>query len=232
MGDEGRVPPPLDGVGAKLTLDYFKSMLDKGVHDRSYMHTRMPGFGLANVGAIIEAFAAIDKPIKLDAVSFTEPMTRVKSVGRHLSGNQAFGCAKCHTFNGIKAEGVQGIDMTLMPKRLQHDWFRAYVANPQSFRPGTRMPASFVDGKSQLAGVFDGTANTQVEAIWLYLEEGPKARPPVGMGPKSIPLVPTGTAIIYRNFISGAGSRAIAVGYPERTHLAFDANEMRLAMLW
>jgi mono/diheme cytochrome c family protein len=232
MGDEGRLPPPLDGVGAKLTADYFKQMLDKGVHDRSYMHTRMPGFGLANVGGIVEAFSAIDKPIKLDAVSFTEPLTKVRTVGRHLSGNQAFGCAKCHTFNGVKAEGVQGIDMTLMPKRLQHDWFRAYVANPQSFRPGTRMPASFVDGKSQLANIFDGTANAQVEAIWLYLEEGPKARPPVGMGAKSIPLVPVSSAITYRNFISGAGSRAIAVGYPERSHLAFDANEMRLAMLW
>ncbi len=232
MGDEGRVPPPLDGVGAKLTADYFKHLLDKGVHDRGYMHTRMPGFGLANVGALVEAFEAVDKPLKLDAVKFAEPLTRIRSAGRHLSGNQAFGCAKCHTFNGIKAEGVQGIDMTLMPRRLQHDWFRAYVANPQSFRPGTRMPSAFVDGKSQLPGVLDGTANTQVEAIWLYLEEGPKARPPIGMGARSIPLVPLANAIIYRNFIQGAGSRAIAVGYPERTHVAFDANEMRLAMLW
>ncbi len=232
MGDEGRLPPPLEGVGAKLTADYFKHLLDKGVHDRGYMHTRMPGFGLANVGSLVEAFATLDKMPKLEAVSFKESTNRVKSVGRHLSGNQAFGCAKCHTFNGIKAEGVQGIDMTLMPKRLQHDWFRAYVANPQSFRPGTRMPSAFVDGKSQLPNLLDGTANTQVEAIWLYLQDGSSARPPVGMGAQSLPLVPLVNAIIYRNFIQGAGSRAIAVGYPERTHLAFDANEMRLAMLW
>src|SRR5262249_58898577 len=49
MGDEGRLPPPLDGVGAKITPGYFKTLLDKGVHDRPYMHTRMPGFGEANV---------------------------------------------------------------------------------------------------------------------------------------------------------------------------------------
>jgi len=47
-----------------------------------------------------------------------------------------------------------------------------------------------------------------------------------------MPLTPTTEAIIYRNFIQGAGSRAIGVGYPEKLNLAFDANEMRLAMIW
>ena len=61
MGDESRVPPPLDGVGSKLNFDYFKQIVDKGVHDRPYMHTRMPGFGLANVGPVVEAFAAVQK---------------------------------------------------------------------------------------------------------------------------------------------------------------------------
>ncbi|MFN3484700.1 MAG: hypothetical protein ACK44W_04365, partial [Planctomycetota bacterium] len=44
--------------------------------------------------------------------------------------------------------------------------------------------------------------------------------------------MPQDEAIIYRNFIQGAGPRAIAVGYPEHAHLAFDANHMRLALLW
>jgi hypothetical protein len=44
--------------------------------------------------------------------------------------------------------------------------------------------------------------------------------------------VPTTEAIIYRNFIQGAGPRAIGVGYPEKAHLAFDANDVRLAMIW
>src|SRR3954452_19536961 len=48
----------------------------------------------------------------------------------------------------------------------------------------------------------------------------------------SIVLEPTTSAILYRNFIQGAGTRAIAVGYPEKAHLAFDANEMRLALIW
>jgi hypothetical protein len=43
---------------------------------------------------------------------------------------------------------------------------------------------------------------------------------------------PQGEAILYRNFIDGAGPRAIGVGYHEGVNLAFDANNMRLAMIW
>ena len=37
---------------------------------------------------------------------------------------------------------------------------------------------------------------------------------------------------MYRNFINGAGPRAIGVGYHEGVNLAFDANNLRLAMIW
>jgi hypothetical protein len=45
-------------------------------------------------------------------------------------------------------------------------------------------------------------------------------------------LVATNEAIIYRNFIQGADSRAIGVAYPEKANLAFDANNLRLALIW
>ena len=51
--------------------------------------------------------------------------------------------------------------------------------------------------------------------------------------PEPIPITPLpGEAVIYRNFIDGAGPRAIGVGYAEGLNLAFDANQMRLAILW
>ena len=232
MGDEARVPPPLDGVGAKLNPEYLRGLLDRGVHDRPYMHTRMPGFGNANVGHLVEAFGDVDRTPKVPAVTFKESPGRVKTSARHLVGSQAFGCIKCHTFGGKKAEGTQGIDMTLMPKRLKHDWFRAYTEDPQRFRPGTRMPSVFMEGKSQLPNILGGTADMQLEAIWVYLKDGSAARPPVGLFAHSIPLVPTTGAILYRNFIQGSGPRAIGIGYPEKVNLAFDANEMRLSLLW
>src|SRR6185503_8044856 len=101
------------------------------------------------------------------------------------------------------AEGVQGIDMLLMPKRLRRDWFHAYCIDPQKIRPGTRMPTGWPNGQSTLPAVLDGSAPAQVEAILAYLNsKNPQV--PAGMGRKFLPLVPTDGAIIYRNFIQGA----------------------------
>src|SRR6185503_10440019 len=88
------------------------------------------------------------------------------------------------------------------------------------------------DGKSVRKDILNGDTDRQIEALWQYLSEGGKAQMPVGIGPQPIPLVPVDEAIIYRNFIQGAGPRAIAVGYPEKANLAFDAQQMRLALLW
>lgn len=235
MGDEGRLPPPLDGAGAKLRPDYFKDLLQNGAHHRPYMYTRMPGFGGAVPGGLLTALKGMDKMPAVPEVKFRDKPSQVKSSARHLVGSKALGCIKCHTFKGQKAEGVQGIDMLMMPKRLKREWFHAYINDPQKVRPGTRMPSAFLMGKSVLPDILDGTANQQIEAMWVYLSDGNKAKLPVGVGDKnnkSIPLVPDSSAIIYRNFIEGAGPRAIAVGYPERLHLAFDANGLALAMMW
>jgi cytochrome c553 len=231
MGDEGRVPPPLDGVGAKLNGDYLTQLLDRGADDRPYMHTRMPGFGTANVGHLTALFASLDKLPAAPKVNFTDPASKVKSAGRHLVGSNGLSCIKCHTFAGNKAEGVQGIDMLAIPKRVRQDWFYAYLLDPQKVRPGTRMPSAWYDGKSPLPKVLDGQTDAQIEAIWLYLSDS-KPVLPIGLKKQSIPLTPIGEAVIYRNFIEGAGPRAIGVGYPEKAHLAFDANDCRLAMIW
>ena len=45
MGDEGRIPPLLTGVGGKLTEAWLKHVLADGAKDRPYMLTRMPKFG-------------------------------------------------------------------------------------------------------------------------------------------------------------------------------------------
>src|SRR5205823_11534810 len=117
-------------------------------HDRPYMHTRMPGFGLANVGPVVEAFAALDQAPAVPAVSFHATDAKVRAAGRFLVGAGALSCFKCHTFAGQKAEGVQGIDMVLLTRRLRRAWFHASRPNPQKPRPGTRLPAAWPDGKT------------------------------------------------------------------------------------
>jgi cytochrome c2/cytochrome c5 len=233
MGDEGRVPPTLSGIGAKLTSDWLKQVLNDGAKDRPYMLTRMPRFGGENVGHLASAFESTD-PIKpLPAVEF-EGLTprKVKATGRHLVGSEAFGCIKCHNFRGIESTGLRSIDMSVMTRRVRREWFAAYLADPQAYRPGTRMPSYFPEGQSTLPSVLAGNPARQTEAVWQYLSEGGSAAIPYGLGRDPIPLVAENEAIIYRAFIEGAGPRGIGVGLPEKLNLAFDANDLRVAMIW
>lgn len=55
-----------------------------------------------------------------------------------------------------------------------------------------------------------------------------KSGPPIPIEPNKV----AGEALLFRNFIKGASSRSIAVGYPEGTHIVFDATNMNLAMMW
>ena len=232
MGDEGRIPPLLTGVGGKLTREWLSHVLADGAKDRPYMLTRMPRFGEANVGHLVQPLETVDAVAPVPVPHFDQPEKRIKATGRFLVGSQAFNCGSCHQFQEFQAAGIQALDMTLMTRRLRRDWFSRYVVNPPAFRPGTRMPTAWPDGQSTLGTVYDGDTARQVESIWVYLSDGPKAAVPYGLGRDPIPLVADKGAVIYRNFIQGAGPRAIGVGYPEKGNLAFDANDLRLALIW
>jgi hypothetical protein len=94
------------------------------------------------------------------------------------------------------------------------------------------MPSAWPMGKSLLPKVLEGDTRRQIESIWTFLSDGPGAAEPYGLGREPIPLVAGREPLIYRNFLQGAGTRAIGVGYPEKANLAFDANEMRIALIW
>ncbi|MBP88396.1 MAG: cytochrome c1 [Planctomycetaceae bacterium] len=232
MGDEGRIPPHLTGVGAKLKPGWLKQVFDDGAKDRPYMFTRMPRFGSQNVGHLIKSFAEADPPVADHSVATNIGERKVKSAGRKLSGSQGFSCIKCHTWGNVKATGIQSINMVTLTRRLQENWFHHYMLNPQQYRPGTRMPAAWPQGQVLLPNLLDGKALTQVNSIWRFLDDGDKAAMPVGLGANPIVLAAYDEAIIYRNFIEGAGPRAIGVGYPEQVNQAFDANNLRIALLW
>lgn len=232
LGDEGRLPPTLTGVGDKLAAGFLREVLVEGGKDRgAYMPTLMPKWHAEVVGPLARWLAEDGKTVAAAPALSGHAAAEIDEEARGLVGSKALGCIKCHSFAGDKGQSLGVIDMTRMPKRLRHDWFLAYVANPQQFRPGTRMPASWPDGKTFYPAILDGTAAGQIEAVWRYLA-GSKPRPPVGSGTNPIELVPTDRPIIYRNFIEGAGPRAIGVGYPEKVSMAWDADRMRLALVW
>lgn len=232
MGDEGRLPPTLDGVGDKLRPEFLEEVLAVGgVDRRATMHTLMPRWH-GDVARPLAALLAADPHTEAPLPALAgHGAAAVTDAGRELAGSKGLGCIKCHAFGGDRGQGLGAIDMTRFPKRLRHEWYLAYVADPQAFRPGTRMPAAWPEGKVFFPALLDGDAAGQIEAVWRYVSlEAP--RPPLGLGNDPIELVATDRPVIYRNFIEGAGARAIGVGFPERANIAWDAEAFRLALAW
>ena len=232
LGDEGRLPPRLDGVGDKLKPAWLGSVLARGASVRPYMNTRMPQFGAANVGHLAELFIALDRhPQPLQPVADAPDIQR--EAGRKLVGTDGgLSCIACHRFNRQPAQALQVIDLATVTERLNEDWFRKFVIAPNRFHPGTRMPSFWPNGVSLLPTLLDGSTERQHAAIWTYLADGVRAKFPEGLSRKNVELVVGGEAVVYRGKLWEAGFRAVAVGYPGQLNTAFDAEEMRLALLW
>lgn len=230
LGDEGRLPPHLTGVGRKLRPDWLREVLVHATRVRPYMATRMPQFGAVNVEPLVSLFA------QADGAPESEPdapvNARLAKFGHKLVGREGLVCISCHTFGPFKSLGIPAMDLTQMARRLRKSWFHAYLLDPQSLRPGTRMPSFFPDGEAANRDILGGDTEQQIDALWAYLSQGREADVPHGLIQAKLELVPETEPIVYRNFIKGAGARAIAVGYPEGAHLAFDADQGRLALIW
>tara|TARA_R110002073_G_scaffold60209_8_gene151208 strand:- start:2762 stop:6358 length:3597 start_codon:yes stop_codon:yes gene_type:complete len=232
MGLEGQMPPPLDGVGDKLTDAYMKTILQNGANERPYMLTRMPAFRYEHLKAMHESVNKLDRKGD-DAPIATEPATEAQIAGgRQCVGNRGLACIKCHSYNGAKGGGIGAIDMLKMTTRLRPEWFHRYLLDPPLYRPGTRMPKSFVDGESPLADLYGGNPDKQIDAIWKYLLKGDKAKEPEGLTQGAILLAANAKPLIYRNFFTDVSARGIGVAYPGDVNLIWDAEQMSLAKLW
>ena len=162
------------------------------------------GFGDANVGHLVDGVRRRGQAPPVAAVTFKEPCGKVKAAARHMVGGQALGCIKCHTFAGNKAEGVQGIDMLLMPKRVKRDWFHATCSTRRDSAGHAHAGGLVMNGKSALARASStATPRSRSRPSGSICSTATRPQLPVGMGTQSIPLEPVKEAIIYRNFIAG-----------------------------
>ena len=230
-GDEGRLPPRLDGVGDRLRPAWLAKVLAQGERVRPYVDTRMPQFGAANVGHLTDLFIAVDRQAQPVVVAPDTP-DALRDAGRKLVGTDGLSCIACHRFNRQPAHSLQMVDLITVPERLNEDWFRRFLREPNLFHPGTRMPALWPGGVSLIPAVLSGDTNRQHAALWTYLSEGQRAVFPNGLSRKSMEIVVGGEAVIYRGKLWEAGFRAIATGYPGQVNVAFDGEEMRLALMW
>lgn len=234
IGDEGRLPPPLSGVGAKLQSAWINQVL-KGTGDvRSHMRIRMPQFPTSAVKALPGLFAEVDHPPgkpQSEAAIFGK-LEGLTEPGRLLLDN---GCVECHAFRGEALPGVIGVDLEGITQRVHPQWFHDFLLNPGSLKPRTRMPTFFPGGQSQITAVLEGDPERQIAAMWAYLKELDKQPLPLKIETirsRDFELKPKDRPIVLRTFMKEAGTHAIAVGFPAGVHFAFDAEESRLAAVW
>jgi mono/diheme cytochrome c family protein len=236
LGDEGRLPPPLTGVGARLQRDWLRRAIAHGQRERPYLQVRMPGFGEAFAQRLAELLAATDT---LPAVAVTplpderKAAEAVLEIGRELVGDGGMNCIACHRFAGEQAGAMGALDLVhTTGERLRPEWFAHFLRDPYRFKPGTLMPHFFPDGRSTRPEFADGDVGRQIGALWHYLAAGRNVRRPHGLHQPPIELVVGDEAVLLRRSAQGAGKRAIAVGYPGGVNLTFDAENLGMNQIW
>ena len=229
-GRWGNLPPPLDNVGRKLTDEWFERILFGHGGDgevRPYMEARMPIFdeeALRPLLADLKEADVREEPIEIDVSGL--PKHQRGHYGRDLLGVNGLGCVNCHGVKGRRAIGAPVIDLTQTVERLRPEYFKEVLLNPQATQPGTMMPPMFTGRKK---------ADQEVEQIWTYLKEIDQRRVPDGLlNDDDFELKPAevGAPIVFRTFLEGAGTQAVAVGFPEDVHAAFDSRDCRWKIAW
>ena len=241
LGDDGRIPPPLTMVGAKLQSAWMKKVLFDGETVRHYMTTRMPQFGTANLSHLPSLFSKLDilespdwkiPSPESDSESERAREKRLRPAGRELMGDKGLNCIACHNFNGKPAPVNKGIDLMTTFQRLQPGWFNSFVRNPGSFRPRIVMPTAWPNGIAAHKTILDGDTDLQIQAIWYYLSLGTSAADPPGIRDISTRLSVGNTARTFRGRSRVAGFRGIAVGLAEKINYAFNAETGTLTAIW
>ena len=228
LGDEGRLPPPLDTIGWKFRPAALERVLRGDGAVRPYLAVRMPDFGERRARELVRAFERADG----DRGRFREAPVGRNRYGRHLVGSKAMNCISCHEIAGHSVGG-KFVDLATVPGRLRPSWFREYMVDPARFRSQTRMPTYWPQGKSVFPKVLNGDPLAQLDALWVYLSEVNETRLPVGVEKTDVfEIVPRDRVRLLRTFIDTAGTHAIAVGHPEGVHAAFDAKFLRWAIVW
>ena len=236
IGDEGRLPPALTHVGNRLNTSWLNNVLTGKGSVRPYMTIRMPVFP-ADITKPLPAMFA-----KADAAAAKSPdasnvFTRADTKSLIEAGRQLMdtGCVQCHVFKGESLPGVVGIDLEGVTNRVQPAWLHDFLKDPGSLKERTRMPTFFPNGQSQNRDVLNGDVELQLAAMSAYLKE-------IGNQPlpdkiqhardQNYELTPTDRPIVLRTFMPITGTHAIAVGFPQHVHFAFDAENISLSQAW
>ena len=173
--------PELTWLGEKLRSEWVTKFLNGEVASpRPWLHARMPRFR-SRARMLADGMAAmhgldVSKKSEIEA-----PREDLARVGARIVGSKGHACTTCHAVGKSKATMVfesPGINLALASERLRQDFYLRWMLDPQRFDKRTKM-TKFADEKGRTAlDFFEGDARAQFEALWQYLLEGSKLRPP------------------------------------------------------
>ncbi len=236
IGDEGRLPPALTGVGKHLTAAWIKSVLTGKGAIRSFMTIRMPVFPADVTKPLPALFTSVDfdsaKPRTAAQVFAQADRKTLVDAGRQLMDT---GCVQCHAFKGEALPGTVGVDLQGVTGRIHPEWLHDFLKDPGSLKNRTRMPTFFPNGKSQNRDVLNGDVERQIAAMHAYLSELDKQPLPEKIQQshdQNYELTPVERPIVLRTFMPVTGMHAIAVGFPLKVNFGFDAEHIGLAQAW
>lgn len=146
--DVGLLPPNLASQGARVQTPWlFEYLHDPSTETmRPWLNVRMPTFDFSDdeVNALLSYFTVRD-----------ERETFLSAKGDASQRDLAVGgvvfdmlqCARCHPAGESALEGVSAAELApsllMAPDRLRHDFVPHWIMDPQSWIPGTKMPANF-----------------------------------------------------------------------------------------
>jgi mono/diheme cytochrome c family protein len=148
ISDPGLLPPNLAAEGARVQSDWlFDFLHDPGrVRLRPWLSVRMPTFAFSDQQAntLVGYFAAHDRAEPFASPAPAGDPQSVAAGGVVFSMLQ---CAKCHPAGPQAEAGASTAELApsllLARSRLRHGWVPSWILDPQSWVPGTRMPANF-----------------------------------------------------------------------------------------
>lgn len=241
LGDQGRFPPTLSGVGRKFRPSVLLAALQGDEQVRPYLHTRMPKMGESNVERLAERLKAADLPLSSlghgDEETDGDYLCEAKDIdhGRRLAGDRGgLGCVQCHGFLGTQSLGVRAVDMGEMHRRLRYEWFADLLKDPGSVDMASRMASFWVDGESPIQDIADGNIDQQIQALWCWLSDREVMAPPPGLdtGPWAFEVDPSAEQRLVSVFMKDVSPNVLCIGSPSGLHMAFDVKNSRLAKVW
>ncbi len=227
LGDTGKYPPPLTGIGRKLQPEWLAKVLAGEFRVRPYLQVKMPVYGAATakLGALLS---------EADVKKLTPMPGGDDTAGRKLMGTLGgLGCITCHRWGDRPSLGIQALDLSNLGQRIQPGWLREYLVAPAAYRPGTLMPSFWPEGNAANRDIVGGDTDKQIASIYSFAKSAngePEGFPVTSGG--AFELVPQERPIVQRTFMEDTGTHAILVGFPSGVHLAYDGEHARPSLAW